>query len=135
MKLSLFNQLSCSSEHFKRCHLYEREEEHVEPLKVLQNTSLRKTKGEDFPCGLDSKVSAYNVGDPGLILWRRKWQPTPVLLPGKSRGWRSVVGYSPWGRKELDPTEGLHFSSKVFQPHNTQRTGQTVVVSGECGSH
>ena len=35
----------------------------------------------------------------------RKWQPTPVLLPGKSHGWRSLVGYSPWGRKELDMTE------------------------------
>ena len=31
--------------------------------------------------------------------WRRKWQPTPVLLPGKSRGWRSLVGYSPWVTK------------------------------------
>ena len=39
----------------------------------------------------------------------RKWQPTPVLLPGKSRGWRSLVGYSPWGRKESDTTERLHF--------------------------
>ena len=39
--------------------------------------------------------------------WRRKWQPTPVLLPGKSRGWRSLVGYSPWGRKESDTTERL----------------------------
>ena len=29
------------------------------------------------------------------VLWRRKWQPTPVLLPGKSHGWRSLVGYSP----------------------------------------
>ena len=43
------------------------------------------------------------------ILWRRKCQPTPVLLPGKSRGWRSVVGYSPWGCKESDTTERLHF--------------------------
>ena len=38
------------------------------------------------------------------------WQPTPVLLPGKSRGQRSVVSYSPWGCKESDTTEGLHFS-------------------------
>ena len=38
-------------------------------------------------------------------IWRRKWQPTPVLLLGKSHGWRSLVGYSPWGRKELDKTE------------------------------
>ena len=44
----------------------------------------------------------------GKILWRRKWQPTPVLLPGKSHGWRSMVGYSPWGCKELDMTELLH---------------------------
>ena len=41
--------------------------------------------------------------------WRRKWHPTPVLLPGKSHGWRSLVDYSPWGHKELDTTERLHF--------------------------
>ena len=39
------------------------------------------------------------------IPWRRKWQPTPVLLPGESHGQRSLVGYSPWGRKESDMTE------------------------------
>jgi len=42
------------------------------------------------------------------LVCRRKWQPTPVLLPGKSHGQRSLVGYSPWGRKELDMTEQLH---------------------------
>ena len=41
--------------------------------------------------------------------WRRKWQPTPVLLPGKSHGQRSMVGYSPQGHKESDTTEWLHF--------------------------
>ena len=43
---------------------------------------------------------------------RRQWQPTPVLLPGKSHGLRSLVGCSPWGCYELDMTEGLpfHFS-------------------------
>ena len=41
--------------------------------------------------------------------WRRKWQPTPVLLPGKSHGQRSLVGYSPRGCKALDTTERLHF--------------------------
>ena len=40
---------------------------------------------------------------------RRRWHPTPVLLPGKSHGQRSLVGYSPWGREELDTTERLHF--------------------------
>ena len=42
--------------------------------------------------------------------WRRKWQPTPVLLPGKFHGQRSLVSYSPWGRKESDTTEQLHFT-------------------------
>ena len=40
---------------------------------------------------------------------RRQWHPTPVLLPGKSHGRRSLVGCSPWGHKELDMTERLHF--------------------------
>ena len=40
---------------------------------------------------------------------RRQWHPTPVLLPGKSHGQRSLVGCSPWGRKESDTTEQLHF--------------------------
>ena len=40
---------------------------------------------------------------------RRQWHPTPVLLPGKSHGQRSLVGCSPWGREESDTTERLHF--------------------------
>ena len=46
--------------------------------------------------------------------WRRKWQPSPVFLPGKSHGQRSLVGYSPWGHKESDMTEKLHFLSLVI---------------------
>ena len=41
--------------------------------------------------------------------WRRQWHPTPVLLPGKSHGQRSLVGCSSWGHEELDTTERLHF--------------------------
>ena len=73
-----------------------------------------------FPGGSDGKASACNAGDPGLIPglgkipWRRKWQPTPVLLPGKFHGQRSLVGYSPWGRKELDKTEQLHFHFQLY---------------------
>ena len=59
----------------------------------------------DFPGGSDSKKSACNAGDLGLeprkILLRREWQPTPVFLPGESHGQRSLVGYNPWGHKEL----------------------------------
>ena len=73
-----------------------------------------------------------------LIPWRRKWQPTPVLLPGKSHGGRSLVGFSPWGHKELDTTERLHFHftfmhwrrkwqpTPVFLPGESQGKGNMV---------
>ena len=44
-----------------------------------------------------------------MIIRRRQWHPTPVLLPGESHGWRSLVGCSPWGRQESNMTEWLHF--------------------------
>ena len=50
----------------------------------------------------------------GKIPWRRKWQSTPILLPEKFQGGRSLKGYSPWGCKELDTTEQLHFLSKLI---------------------
>ena len=61
-----------------------------------------------FPDGASGKEPTYQCGfDPWneKIPWRRSWQPTPVLLPGESHGHRSLVGYSPWGRKELDMNE------------------------------
>ena len=51
----------------------------------------------------------------GKIPWRRKWQYTPVFLPGESPGWRSLVGYSPQGRKQSETTERLHFLSFTFK--------------------
>ena len=68
-----------------------------------------------FPGGSDGKASACNAEGLGLIPGSgrspgRKWQPTPVLLPGKFHGQRSLVAYSPWGRKESATTEHLHFS-------------------------
>ena len=50
----------------------------------------------------------------GKIPWRRKWQPTPVFLPGKSHGQRSLSGYSPWGCKESDMTYQLILTVKVI---------------------
>ena len=44
-----------------------------------------------------------------IMFQRRQWHPTPVLLPGKSHGWRSLVGCSPWGLEEWDTTERPHF--------------------------
>ena len=54
-------------------------------------------------------------------IWRRKWQPTPVFLLGKSHGWRNLVGYSPWGHKASDTTEQLHFHFNI-----TPKDGRTV---------
>ena len=58
----------------------------------------------------------------GKIPWRRAWQPTPVCLPGKSHGQKNLVGYSPWGCKDLDMTELLTFN-------NIKK--KTVLVSGQ----
>ena len=50
------------------------------------------------------------------ISWRRKWQSTPVFLPGKYHGRRSLIGYRPWGHKESDTIEQLHFHFlKIFK--------------------
>ena len=67
----------------------------------LDLTGLKKT------IFLLYKYLQHNKNYPQLfkLIWRRKWQPTPVLLPGKFHGWGSLVGYSPWSRKELDMTE------------------------------
>ena len=68
-----------------------------------------------FPDGSDSKESACNAGDLGLIPGSgrspgEQWQPTPVFLPGESHEQRSLVGYSPWGHKESDMTQWLTLS-------------------------
>ena len=60
----------------------------------------KKEKGEGLRGG-ESQVSL------SLLDRRRKWHPTPVSLPGKSHGQRSLVGCSPWGHKELGTTERL----------------------------
>ena len=53
--------------------------------------------------GSEERAHMYTCGreDPR----RRKWQPTPVSMPGKSHGQKSLAGYSPWGHKESDMTE------------------------------
>ena len=55
----------------------------------------------------------------GKMLWRRKWHPTPVFLPGKSHGKRSLAGYSPWGCEESDMTEQLSIWERVHTQTHT----------------
>ena len=59
------------------------------------------------------------------VPWRRKWQPTPVLLPGECHGQRSLAGYSPWGHEESDTTESHTHTlplSPPFLPLSQQRS-------------
>ena len=70
----------------------------------------------------------------GKIPWRRQGQPTPVFLPGESHGQRSLVGYSPRGRKESDMTERLHFH---FHGKDVDflRLSFTDLENPKCGKH
>ena len=63
-----------------------------------------------FPGGSDGEEPAVKETWVGKISWRREQQPTPVFLPGESHGQRSLVGYSPWGRKEPNMAEHLTLS-------------------------
>ena len=82
-------------------------------------------KGEGLWCPLQVPLSlrphlltAQKLSKPHPFgFWRRKWQPTPAFLPGKSHGRRNLVGYSPWCRKESDTTEQLHFLSSLWHRH------------------
>ena len=78
----------------------------------LMFISAWKIPWMEEPGGLQS-MGLLGVGHDGatslslftFMHWRRRWQPTPVFLPGESRGWGSLVGCRLWGRVELDMTE------------------------------
>ena len=79
-------------------------------IKGDQRASLVTQMVKNLPANAgDARDTAF---DPWVrkIHWSRKWQPTPVFLPGKSHGQRSLAGYSPWGCKESDMTEHLTLS-------------------------
>ena len=69
---------------------------------ILVGGVLCTYKNGKCGCRPSLKVSYHNF-------WRRQWQPTPVLLPGKSHGWRRLVGCNPGGHWGSDTTERLHF--------------------------
>ena len=79
---------------------------------------------------LDSILKSRDITLPTniLLVWRRQWHPTPVLLPGKSHGWRSLEGCSPWGRCGLDTTERLHFHFSLFTFMHWRRKWQPTPV-------
>ena len=65
---------------------------------------------------------------------RRKRQPTPVLSPGKSRGWRGLVDYSPWGQKESDTTEQLTLLLPEFAQTRVHGVGDAIQPSHPMSS-
>ena len=83
--------------------------------------------------GKEIACNAGDIGDAGLnpwirkILWRSKWQPTPVFLPRESHGQRSLAGCSPWGHKELDTNERLN-TAHVYTLQYPE-TAHTVCIS------
>ena len=89
------------------------------PLLAAVTDSKVTRIGCGLPKWLSGKESTCQCRKPRLdswvekIPWRRKWQPTPVSLPGKSHGQRNLAGYSPWGHKESDMTEWFNSSSRV----------------------
>ena len=71
------------------------------------STLARKIPWTEEPGGLQSMGSRTQLSDFSFTFmhWRRKWQPTPVFLPGESQGRGSLVGFRLWGRRESDTTE------------------------------
>ena len=103
---------------------------HIFQVKIKGTSRSKAGEGVSLLFSVDWLVGWFELGkgevrvkkiyDHSLLFWikghrwnhafvQRQWQPTPVLLPGKSHGLRSLVGCSPWGRKESDMTEQLHF--------------------------
>ena len=82
------------------------------------------------------KMVFSNIKDNKSPWWRRQWHLTPVLLPGKSHGWRSLVGYGPWGRKEqlsnFTFTFHFHALEKDMATHSSVLTWR-IPGTGEPG--
>ena len=76
---------------------------------------------------INDAYTLYNYSQLTYHDWRRQWHPTPVLLPEKSHGRRSLEGYSPWGRWESDTTECLHFHFSL--PRTREGNGNPLQCS------
>ena len=80
---------------------------------MLGTADLFKAVGHEVRGGPPSQTLLLMYSGAWDNSQRRQWHPTPVFLPGKSHGWKSLVGYSPWGSKESDTTERI-YSLKAF---------------------
>ena len=107
--LSIFLNLICyentSSRHIPEASFYQITAPQPHLFAFVYST-LGCTSGKELTCQCRRPKTCSFAPWVGKIPWRRAWQPTPVFLPGESHGQRSLVGYSPRGRKESDTTEG-----------------------------
>ena len=83
---------------------------HMISDKILSQLSLMNKRLQIYYTQYVSVNSSFSKKKKCSLekIWRRQWQPTPVLLPGKSHGRKSPAGCSPWGHEESDTTERLH---------------------------
>ena len=100
--------LELTQTHVPTCHTGESPCSNEDPAQPINKSivAIKKKRENRLPWWLSGKESACRCRRRGFdpevtkIPWRRKWQPTPVLLPGKSHGQRSLAGYNLWGLKE-----------------------------------
>ena len=95
--------------------------------------ALKELTHQGLPRWCSAEESAWRPGFNSWVAktpWRRKWQPTPVLLPGKSHGQRSLAGYHPWGHKESDTTEqmSMHTHTHTHMPSHSAKG----LAHGKC---
>ena len=85
------------------------------------------------PDGWDGEGGSKDMGYmyPYTYPWRRQWHPTSVLLPGKSHGWGSLGGCSPWGHEESDTSGRLHFDFSHFMHWRRKWQPTPVFLPGE----
>ena len=112
---TLCDPMNCSTPGLPYCRRILYQLSHREDCMKLNRIYFKMLYvSQRLPSGLSGQESACRCRrlgfDPWVqkIPWRRKWQPTPVFLPGKSHGQGSLEGYSSWGHKEPDTTERLN---------------------------
>ena len=90
---------------------------------ILPTRLPRWRSGKQFTC--QQKRWEDSILGWGRSPWRRKWQPTPIFLPGKFHGQRSLVGYSPWGRRVRHDWAGVHAAHKHEDPRSAGPEGDS----------
>ena len=93
-------------------------------LQSLSTVILEPKKIKSVTVSVVSPSICHEAMGPG----RRRWHPTPVLLPGESHGWRSLAGYSPWGHEESDMTERLHLHFHFHALEKEMATHSSVLA-------